>query len=110
MIISKAAADQRSGRAGRVADGACFRMWDHIDHKFRDDSDQPEVVREDLSSIILDLATIGILNDDELVMLPWVDPPPTGAVVHAREILSRMGAIECDDDDRWKLLKRGWDL
>eukprot|EP00746_Dinoflagellata_sp_MGD_P125182 gnl/MRDRNA2_/MRDRNA2_59897_c0_seq1.p1 gnl/MRDRNA2_/MRDRNA2_59897_c0~~gnl/MRDRNA2_/MRDRNA2_59897_c0_seq1.p1 ORF type:complete len:859 (+),score=183.36 gnl/MRDRNA2_/MRDRNA2_59897_c0_seq1:31-2577(+) len=106
VAISKASADQRKGRAGRVAPGICYRMWHEYEHKHLEENDWPEIVKEDLCSLVLDLAVIGAAGDEEIAALPWVDPPPLNLINHARDVLSRVRGIAWLDDD-WRLLPRG---
>ena len=88
--ISKAAADQRAGRAGRTEPGICHRLWDEASHHHRPAAEPPEVLREDVAGPLLQLLAIGELND-----FPWLDPPPPEALERAATILRRLGAIAC---------------
>jgi len=87
--ISKAAAEQRAGRAGRTAAGSCWRLWDEASHHRRSDAEPPEVVRGDLAGPILQLMAFGERRD-----FPWLDPPGADALANARSLLERLGAIE----------------
>ena len=80
-------ADQRAGRAGRVASGTCWRLWQEGDHPPRDEL--PEVRRIDLAPIWLQLC--GQQNPSEL---PWPTPPEPERVLAARELLERLGALD----------------
>jgi ATP-dependent helicase HrpB len=93
--ISKAAADQRAGRAGRTEPGICWRLWDEAGHQHRPTAEPPEVLREDLSGPLLQLLTIG-----EQAEFPWLDRPPPEAVERATTLLRRLGAIACDASGR----------
>jgi ATP-dependent helicase HrpB len=87
--ISRAAADQRAGRAGRTAPGVCWRLWDEASHKSRPDAETPEVLRGDLAEPFLQLLAIGECDD-----FPWLDSPPPGAVDNALGLLALLGAID----------------
>lgn len=86
VLISQASADQRSGRAGRVAEGWCYRLWSPSQPLMP--SRNPEINLVDLSNLALELAAWG---DDKL---QFPDPPPRGALAAARDLLSRLGAID----------------
>ena len=88
--ISKASADQRRGRAGRQAQGACYRLWSLRDHEHLDDFDAPEIASADLSGLRLELARWGATVDE----LRWLDKPPRPALNEASELLQRLGAID----------------
>lgn len=83
--ISQASADQRAGRAGRVAEGVAYRLW--AQSRRLDASRTPEIEQTELSGLALELAGWG--SDD----LPWLDPPPPGAMGQARDLLRRLGAL-----------------
>ena len=87
--ISKAAAEQRAGRAGRTAAGVCWRLWDEAAHHRRAEAEAPEVVRGDLAGPLLQLIALGEQRD-----FPWLDAPAEDALTNARDLLARLGAIE----------------
>jgi len=88
--ISRAAADQRAGRAGRVAPGVCVRLWSEQDHVRRAEFDQPEIERVELSDAALQVAACaGSVHD-----FPWLDPPEPQAWARAVETLQRLGAVD----------------
>ncbi|NLR93601.1 ATP-dependent helicase HrpB [Flammeovirga agarivorans] len=89
--ISKDAADQRAGRAGRLGPGTCYRLWSKATNERLDEQRIPEIEQADLSSLVLDMAQWGIINHSEL---SWVTPPPQGHVYQARETLEQLDAIE----------------
>jgi len=91
--ISKAAADQRAGRAGRTAAGICWRLWDEASHHHRPDAETPEVLRGDFAGPLLQLLALGERGE-----FPWLDPPVADAVEQARTLLERLGALESRDD------------
>lgn len=89
--ISKASADQRAGRAGRTAPGECYRLWTEEEHQRRPDRLTPEVLRSELSSMVLLLHSLGIKNPADLELL---DKPDKNAVVAAEQMLERLGALD----------------
>jgi ATP-dependent helicase HrpB len=88
--ISKAAADQRAGRAGRTAAGVCLRLWDERSHAHRPAFEQPEIHRVDLAAPVLQLWSWG---ETDILAFPWFEPPSEPAVETARIVLERLGAI-----------------
>ncbi len=88
--ISKASAHQRMGRAGRTAAGVCYRLWDEATHRSRPDHLEPEILRVDLASAVLQLACWG---ESDLNQFPWLTPPNVAAVEQATITLERLGAL-----------------
>jgi ATP-dependent helicase HrpB len=89
--ISQASADQRAGRAGRVAPGVAYRLWPQSQRL--EASRMPEIAQADLSSLALELAAWGI-GGDAPSALRWLDTPPPGALAQARDLLQRLGALD----------------
>ncbi|HEY9110189.1 MAG TPA: ATP-dependent helicase HrpB [Rhodanobacteraceae bacterium] len=89
--ISQASADQRSGRAGRVAPGVAYRLWP--ESRRLEPARTPEIAQAELSGLALELAAWGV-GADAAAALGWLDAPPTGALAVARELLQRLGAID----------------
>jgi len=89
--ISKASAEQRAGRAGRVAAGHCVRLYPKFDLDTRPAFDLPELQRADLAQTLLELLTLDIVD---FATLPWLEPPPVAAVQAAMQLLSALGAVE----------------
>ena len=89
--ITKDAADQRAGRAGRLEAGVCYRMWTQATQLRLRDHRTPEILEADLASLVLDLAVWGISNPNDLI---WLTPPPQGAVEQAIELLHQLEALE----------------
>lgn len=89
--VSRASADQRRGRAGRVAPGVCFRLWDaHMDATLAPRT-RPEILEADLAPLALALADAGVRDPAELT---WMDTPPAGAFRQAVELLTALGAVD----------------
>lgn len=91
ITVSRASADQRRGRAGRVAPGICYRLWSEIEDAGLVAHSRPEILEADLMPMALDLAAWGIKKPDEL---SWLDAPPAAAFAQAREVLFELGAID----------------
>jgi ATP-dependent helicase HrpB len=89
--VSRAAADQRTGRAGRVEPGVCYRLWDEPQTGSLDAYTRPEMLSADLSSFVLDLAQWGTSDPATLAFL---DPPPAAALSEARALLTELRAID----------------
>jgi ATP-dependent RNA helicase HrpB len=88
---SRAAVDQRRGRAGRTEPGVCYRLWDEPQTASLAAYTQPEILSADLSSLVLDLAQWGVGDPASLAFL---DPPPAPALKEARELLRELGALD----------------
>ncbi|MDZ4376349.1 MAG: ATP-dependent helicase HrpB, partial [Phenylobacterium sp.] len=89
--VSRAAADQRRGRAGRTEPGTCYRLWDEAETRALPAFADPEILEADLSGLALDLARWGAKGPNGLAFL---DPPPTAAFVEARSLLARLEALD----------------
>ncbi len=89
--ISKAAADQRAGRAGRTGPGHCLRLWSAADHAARADRETPEIQRIDPSEILLTLLALGVAD---VAAFPWLDPPRQDALERALRLLRDLGALD----------------
>jgi ATP-dependent helicase HrpB len=102
--VSRAAADQRRGRAGRTEPGVCYRLWDEPQTAALEPFARPEILAADLSSFALDLAAWGSGPDQ----LAFLDPPPKAALAEAKALLSELGAIDGDGriTAEGKLLRR----
>ena len=90
---SRAAVDQRRGRAGRTEPGVCYRLWDEPQTASLAAYTQPEILSADLSSLVLDLAQWGVSDPSTLAFL---DPPPLPALKEARSLLRELGALDGD--------------
>jgi len=90
---SRAAVDQRRGRAGRTEPGVCYRLWDEPQTASLSAYTQPEILSADLSSLVLDLAQWGVSDPATLAFL---DAPPAPALKEARSLLRELGALDGD--------------
>lgn len=88
--ISRAAADQRAGRAGREGEGIAIRLWSQALHRGLAAFDRPEILEAELSSLMLDCAAWGTPIAD----LRFPDSPPAGAIAAASELLGMLGAFD----------------
>lgn len=86
VSISQASADQRAGRAGRVAAGTCYRLWPESQRL--EAARRPELMQVELSGLRLELAAWGS------TALPFIDPPPAGAMAQAEDLLRALGALD----------------
>jgi ATP-dependent helicase HrpB len=91
--VSRASADQRRGRAGRLGPGVCYRLWDEPQTASLEPFSKPEILSADLSSFLLDLAQWGVADPQTLAFL---DPPPRPAMTEARALLHELHAIDAD--------------
>ncbi|HYF94835.1 MAG TPA: ATP-dependent helicase HrpB [Symbiobacteriaceae bacterium] len=89
--VSQASADQRRGRAGRLAPGVCYRLWAEQEQLVARGT--PEILEADLAPLALELAAWGVTDAAELC---WLDPPPAAALAQARELLRQLGAMRSD--------------
>lgn len=91
--VSKASADQRRGRAGRLGPGACYRLWTRLEQQHLDAHSPPEILQADLAPLALELANWGVTDPSTL---RWMDPPPAGAFSQAIDLLHHLGALDED--------------
>jgi ATP-dependent helicase HrpB len=89
--ISRASADQRRGRAGRLGPGVCYRLWSESEHAALAAQTAPEIVEADLAPVALDLAEWGIVDPRTL---RWLDAPPAATFAQARDLLRSLEAID----------------
>jgi ATP-dependent helicase HrpB len=89
---SRASADQRAGRAGRLGPGVAVRLWSKVEHAARRPFGEPEIRQADLAGLTLELAVWGTDAAD----LPFLDPPPPRALDEARRLLASLGALDGD--------------
>ncbi len=95
--ISRASANQRSGRCGRVSDGICVRMYSEEDYNSRTEYTPPEIRRTNLAEVILRLIDLGI---QDIEAFPFVDPPDPAGIRDGLRTLKEIGALENPDRQR----------
>ena len=89
--VSQASADQRAGRCGRVAPGVCIRLYAEQDFHERPEFTEPEILRTNLASVILQMTAIGLGDVDRF---PFVEPPDRAAIRDGYLLLEELGALE----------------
>ncbi|HTT07409.1 MAG TPA: ATP-dependent helicase HrpB [Gammaproteobacteria bacterium] len=101
--VSRAAANQRRGRAGRLGPGICYRLWtEHAGQNFMAHT-PPEILEADLCPLALELANWGVTDP---ASLDWITAPPEAAYAQARDLLRRLGAI----DDAGRITPHGREM
>ncbi|WP_422666944.1 ATP-dependent RNA helicase HrpA [Billgrantia saliphila] len=93
--VSRASADQRKGRCGRVAEGVCIRLYDEEDFLSRPEFTDPEIRRTNLASVILSMLSLGL---GDIERFPFVDPPDSRFIKDGFRLLFELGAV--DETDR----------
>jgi ATP-dependent helicase HrpB len=89
--VTRSSADQRRGRAGRVAPGVCYRLWSEVEEQQLAPRGRPEILEADLAPLALELAEAGVQDP---MTLRWLDPPPGPALAQARELLTQLNGID----------------
>ncbi|MEY4157552.1 MAG: hypothetical protein RL743_47, partial [Actinomycetota bacterium] len=97
--VSRASADQRAGRAGRLGPGRAYRLWPQAEHRSRRSQIEPEILQVDVAGLALELAAWGVEVDD----LRFLDQPPRATFQQARELLALLDAL----DDNGYITERG---
>ncbi|WP_323120623.1 ATP-dependent RNA helicase HrpA [Burkholderia alba] len=92
--VSQAAANQRSGRCGRVADGICIRLYEESDFQARVRFTDPEILRSSLAAVILRMKSLHLTAIESF---PFLEPPPGRAIADGYQLLNELGAV--DDDN-----------
>ncbi|PID39441.1 MAG: ATP-dependent helicase HrpB [Proteobacteria bacterium] len=100
LPVSRASADQRRGRAGRLGPGICYRLWNRAHHQTLVPHNRPEIMDNDLVGLALELAVWGLSEPEAL---KWLDPPPAAAFNQARQLLGDLMAL----DDRGTVTPHG---
>jgi len=93
--ISQAAANQRAGRCGRVADGICIRLYDEKDFVARTRFTDPEILRSSLAGVILRMKALGL---GTVETFPFLEPPPNKAIADGYALLNELGATDDDNE------------
>ncbi|MFX1672061.1 ATP-dependent RNA helicase HrpA [Paraburkholderia sp. A2WS-5] len=99
--ISQAAANQRAGRCGRVADGICIRLYEEQDFLSRPKFSDPEILRSSLAAVILRMKSLHLTA---IETFPFIEPPPGRAIADGYQLLNELGAV--DDDNALTALGR----
>jgi ATP-dependent helicase HrpA len=92
--ISQAAANQRAGRCGRVAEGICIRLYDEADFLKRPKFTDPEILRSSLAGVILRMKSLGL---GDVRAFPFVEPPPGRAIADGYDLLAELNAVDEDN-------------
>lgn len=102
--VTRASAEQRAGRAGRIAPGVAYRLWTEGEHAGLLDHGRPEILDADLAPLALELAVWGVDDPNEL---PWLDAPPAASYAQAQELLRELGAFDAEGAARLRLTEHG---
>src|SRR5580700_6809654 len=89
--ISQASANQRKGRCGRTADGVCIRLYSEADFESRPEFTEPEILRTNLASVILQMAAIGL---GDIPAFPFIDPPDARNIADGLTLLAELNAFK----------------
>ncbi len=93
--ISQAAANQRAGRCGRVADGVCIRLYSEEDYSKRTRFTDPEVQRSSLAAVILRMKSLAL---GDVAKFPFVEPPPGRAIADGYQLLAELNAVDARNE------------
>ncbi|MFI6266742.1 ATP-dependent RNA helicase HrpA [Micromonospora sp. NPDC051006] len=99
--VSQASANQRKGRCGRTSDGICIRLYDEQDFLSRPEFTDPEILRTNLASVILQMTAIGL---GDIAAFPFIDPPDRRNVTDGVNLLHELGALDPTETDLTKRL------
>ena len=89
--VSQASANQRKGRCGRTSDGICIRLYSEEDFETRPEFTDPEILRTNLASVILQMTAVGLGDIEEF---PFIDPPDHRNISDGVQLLTELGALE----------------
>src|SRR6202012_4292207 len=89
--ISQASASQRAGRCGRTADGVCIRLYTEEDFAARPEFTDPEILRTNLASVILQMAALDL---GDMAAFPFLDPPDRRNIADGVQLLQELGALD----------------
>jgi len=93
--VSQASANQRKGRCGRTSDGVCIRLYGEEDFESRPDYTDPEILRTNLASVILQMTSIGL---GDIARFPFIDEPDKRSVKDGIQLLTELGALDDSQD------------
>ncbi|MFG3714428.1 ATP-dependent RNA helicase HrpA [Micromonospora sp. NPDC047730] len=99
--VSQASANQRKGRCGRTSDGICIRLYDEQDFLSRPEFTDPEILRTNLASVILQMTSIGL---GDIAAFPFIDPPDRRNIADGVNLLHELGALDPAETDPAKRL------
>jgi ATP-dependent helicase HrpA len=99
--VSQASANQRKGRCGRTSDGICIRLYDEQDFLSRPEFTDPEILRTNLASVILQMTSIGL---GDIAAFPFIDPPDRRNITDGVNLLHELGALDPTEPDPAKRL------
>ncbi len=106
--ISQASANQRAGRAGRLADGIAIRLYAQDDFESRPDFTEPEILRTSLASVLLQMISVGVVSTpDDVASFPFVEPPDTRSIKDGIQLLSDLGAVTSNRGGKTRLTDVG---
>ena len=106
--ISQASANQRKGRSGRTSDGICIRLFSEADFEARPEFTDPEILRTNLASVILQMATLGFVRTEKDVTdFPFLTPPDPRAVRDGRALLAELGGLRIAKDGALTVTETG---
>jgi ATP-dependent helicase HrpA len=99
--VSQASANQRKGRSGRTSDGICIRLYSEEDFERRPEYTDPEILRTNLASVILQMTSIGL---GDIAAFPFIDEPDKRSISDGLQLLTELGAIDAKQADPRKRL------
>jgi ATP-dependent helicase HrpA len=99
--VSQASANQRSGRCGRTSDGVCIRLYSEDDYDARPEFTDPEILRTNLASVILQMTALGL---GDLAAFPFLDPPDRRNIADGVQLLQELGALDAAQQEEHKRL------
>ncbi|GGU05821.1 ATP-dependent RNA helicase HrpA [Actinomadura citrea] len=103
--VSQASANQRKGRCGRVSEGVCVRLYSEEDFESRPEFTEPEILRTNLASVILQMTALGL---GDIAAFPFVEPPDRRNVKAGVDLLHELGAMDpAEKDPRKRLTELG---
>src|SRR5205823_10816894 len=103
--VSRASANQRAGRCGRIAPGICIRLYSEEDFASRPEFTEPEILRTNLASVILQMSALGL---GDIAAFPFVEAPDARSIKDGVALLEELGAFDTEQSDpRKRLTKLG---